>query len=377
MILRALKYTRYKGEPREWSIAGREDSYAYFDNINLLVGKNAAGKSRTLNVIREFAFLLSGAINLENTFSPSQKYEVIFEDPNFTYRYILDYQGRKVKEEKLFYNDKLIVDRSNNKQTDTEGNTISAVPQENQLLATACSDAGEFCFKELVLWGKAIRDYTFANRSDKNTKVRSLPDIGKGEADLNTPGLLIQTFLKGKDEFGDVFVSAIIDGMQGLGFAILDVDVVEKDGNYAICVDEGNYWVMQRDMSQGMFRTLSLFIMMSYTNMSYRSLCLLIDDMGEGLDFDSSKKMIEIIKKIDNSNLQFFITTNDRYVMNQIPLRFWTVIDREYNNKSVFYDYTNSKEYFKDFKYTGLNNFDFLTTGFFRTGFGTIEEEND
>ena len=204
-----------------------------------------------------------------------------------------------------------------------------------------------------------------------------MPDVNTETVDLNTPGLLMQAFQKGKEEFGDQFISELIEGMKQLGFDIVDVDVAEKDGVLGICVDEGNYIVMQQDMSQGMFRTLSLFIMMSYTNLSKSSLCLLIDDMGEGLDFNSSRKMMDIIKKIDNSNLQFFMTTNDRYVMNQIPLRFWTIIDREYTNKFVFYVYTNAKEHFTHFKYTGLNNSAFLTTGVYRTGFGSIEEDED
>ena len=378
MILKALKYTRYEDEPREWSITGSENGYAYFDNICLLVGKNASGKSRTLNVIRELAFLLSGCTDLTQTFSPSQKYDVIFESNNFRYRYVLDYQDRKVKSEKLYYNDVLLIDRNNGIQADIFGLPVFASVSASQLIITSKSENDTFYFREPVAWGQGIRDYTFANRSDKNVKMRSLPNIDKGEVDLNAPGLLIQTFQKGKKDFGEKFVNAIKEGMQGVGSDIEDVDVKEKDGIFGISVDEGGYTVMQQDMSQGMFRALSLFIMMSYTNLSNHPLCLLIDDMGEGLDFNSSKKMMDIIvKKIDSSNLQFFMTTNDRYVMNQIPLRFWTVIEREYNNKSVFYDYTNSKENFKDFKYTGLNNFDFLTSGFYRTGFGTMEDDND
>ncbi len=167
--------------------------------------------------------------------------------------------------------------------------------------------------------------------------------------------------------------------MQELGNAVTGIDILERGGTFGLAIEEeGQYMVLQRDMSQGMFRTLALLIMLTYARMSNLSLCMLIDDMGEGLDFESSKKMMDIvIKRINNSNLQFFMTTNDRYVMNQIPLKFWTVIDRVESHKSVFYDYTNSKENFDDFNYTGLNNFDFLTTDFYRNGFAVEEDDND
>lgn len=55
--------------PREWSIVGRDGGYAYFENINLLVGKNASGKSRSLNVIREIAGLFSGRTDLNDVLS--------------------------------------------------------------------------------------------------------------------------------------------------------------------------------------------------------------------------------------------------------------------------------------------------------------------
>jgi hypothetical protein len=49
----------------------------------------------------------------------------------------------------------------------------------------------------------------------------------------------------------------------------------------------------QHSMSQGMFRTLSLIIQVNYSQMARRANCILIDDIGEGLDFERSRKLIE------------------------------------------------------------------------------------
>ena len=68
------------------------------------------------------------------------------------------------------------------------------------------------------------------------------------------------------------------------------------------------------------------------------------------------------------SFVQVIMTTNDRFVMNKIPLDYWSVIER-ISKKSLFYNYKNSKETFDEYKYSGLSNFDFLATDFYLTGF--------
>ncbi|MBD8388518.1 ATP/GTP-binding protein [Dysgonomonas sp. BGC7] len=383
MILKSLKYTRYVGEPREWNIVGKENGYASFENINLLVGKNASGKSRTLNVIREIAGLLSGRTTLSEVFSPSQSFELVFAAKGISYKYTLRFKDRRIIEETLVVDGKMFIDRTKGVFLDLKGSDISNnifdSINESSLLICIHDSEGNLYYEILVEWGKSLKNYLFANQFEKNKQVKDYTRIDGGDPGIEGSEILIYTFYKGRELFADKFVSEIVSGMQELGNSVTNIDIIEKKGYYGLCVEEeGKYLVSQRDMSQGMFRALALLIMLTYARLSNLSLCMLIDDMGEGLDFDTSKRMMDIvIKRINNSNLQFFMTTNDRYVMNQIPLKYWNVIDRENSKKSVFYDYANSKEIFDDFEYTGLNNFDFLSTDFYKTGFGQIDEEND
>lgn len=374
MILSALKYTRFIGEPREWGIVGRDDDYAYFGNMNLLVGKNASGKSRTLNVIREIANLLAGRINLKQVISPSGYYELIFKNESYSYKYTFAFKDKIVTEEVLLYNDKVILDRNKNIFIDAEKSVVLSEIENNEL-AAALSDSGSNpYFPNLVLWGQSLRNHMFANQLEKNQLVKDYTQATEDPQDIEP----VHTFFKGRKQFGQEFVSEIKVGMNELGYSISDIDIREMMGGYSLFVEEdGEYVVSQRDMSHGMFRALSLFIMLCYARMSNLSLCMLIDDMGEGLDFDRSQMIIDmVIKKINNSNMQFFMTSNDRHVMNQISLKYWSVISRD-RSKSIFYDYQNSKEIFDDFKYTGLNNFDFLATDFYKEGFGIIDDENN
>ena len=84
----------------------------------------------------------------------------------------------------------------------------------------------------------------------------------------------------------------------------------------------------------------------------------------EGLDFDRSCALIELVmRKVKESSVQLIMATNDRFVMNKVPLETWTLVRRKGGRSEVF-NYQNSKKQFDEFKFTGLNNFDFFATNF-------------
>ena len=49
--------------------------------------------------------------------------------------------------------------------------------------------------------------------------------------------------------------------------------------------------------------------------------------------------------------------------MNEVPLESWTILQR-LPGKTTVYNYRNSKRIFDEFRFTGLNNFDFFATDF-------------
>lgn len=381
MILKALKYTRYAGEVHEWKIVGKEssanNSFAYFDNVNLLVGKNAAGKSRALTAIREIADLFAGKVNLGQVPHLTERFELIFEDGDVKYEYLLDFKKTIIIEEILVVSGKKILDRSAGiLDSPNIGREILANIKDTVLAATVKDQQGNSVFEPLVTWGKSITNFLFSGHLKKTSlsKDYKLP-ISHGGM-IEDAAFFVNTFHKGRDAFGEAYVSEIRKKMQDIGYNISNLNIEETDKGFGLCVEEdGKYIVSQRDMSQGMFRTLCLLIQLTYIHLSGQSICILVDDIGEGLDFSRLSGLIDILTEVlKDSNIQFFLTTNDRYVMNKIPLRYWTVIDRQ-RSLSVFYNYENSKEIFDEFEYTGLSNFDFFTTDFYREGFGKIEAE--
>jgi hypothetical protein len=56
--------------------------------------------------------------------------------------------------------------------------------------------------------------------------------------------------------------------------------------------------------------------------------------------------------------------------MNAVDIKNWAILNRD-GNKISLYNYENSREIFEDFKFTGLNNFDFLASEFFKSGFSS------
>jgi predicted ATPase len=126
--------------------------------------------------------------------------------------------------------------------------------------------------------------------------------------------------------------------------------------------------LQQTDISQGMFRALSLIIQLTYSNMFKRPSCILIDDIGEGLDYERASALITLLtEKAKDSSVQLIMSTNDRFVMNNVPLEYWSVAERAPNGCRI-YSCENAPEKFRDFQLTGLSNFDFFAGGFFGGG---------
>ena len=80
--------------------------------------------------------------------------------------------------------------------------------------------------------------------------------------------------------------------------------------------------------------------------MAQKATCILIDDIGEGLDFDRSCRLIHILRaKAQEANIQLILSTNDRFVMNEVPLEEWSVLQRKGSHVRVR-NYQNSQEVF-------------------------------
>ncbi|MGC8643028.1 MAG: hypothetical protein ACP5XB_24480 [Isosphaeraceae bacterium] len=195
-----------------------------------------------------------------------------------------------------------------------------------------------------------------------------------GKPDDKDPNAVVALYQRAEKEFKDEFKQAIIREMDELDYQIEDVGLKSPVSTRAL---SGAPWVGlyvkekglsgitdQHSMSQGMFRALSILVQVNYSRMAKTATCVLIDDIGEGLDFDRSCRLIDLLrKKASESNIQLILATNDRFVMNRVPLEEWSVLQRQGNHVRVR-NYQNSRDVFEEFKFTELSNFDFFATDF-------------
>ena len=376
MQLESITYAQFEGKPEEWRIADFS-----FGNINLIVGKNATGKSRTLSIIKSLGNLVSGYIKLK--FS-SGNYKAIFNRDGEKLTYFLRYKDSKVVQEKLIINSDTKLDRgpggkgkicavkANKKDMEFQ------VPPSELACVNRRDNVQHPFFEDLYKWGKNLRYYLFGGKLGQSNYAVFGEDKEKEEKDLDLKetSKTVAIFKKGQEKYPNKFVNNIRTDMSKVGF---DFDSISVGPPTSFVFDQGVFkqpqgilvresdlkgMTDQCSMSQGMFRALSLVIQLNYSLLASVPSCILIDDIGEGLDYERASALIKLlIHKAKKSRVQLIMSTNDRFVMNNVPLEYWSIM-RRFANESKIYNYRNSRKRFEDFELTGLNNFDFFTSDF-------------
>jgi AAA15 family ATPase/GTPase len=389
MILKEFDYSEFDGLSTAWSLKNMTLS-----RINLLVGKNATGKTNALTKINWLTNILAG---LQPQLLNSGNYDVKFSDDLDEYHYVLNLSKSKVVYEELTINGEQKFFRKDDGIGDIDSEQFQSKMKfqlmPNQLVVVSKRDAIQHPFlQKLFNWAEGARFYEFSTPMGRNTFLltNNTNNIIFNPKDY---GAVVAVFLKGEQEFSHEFKKSVLNSMNDIGYTLKFVSVksvpevlssiplgvmppVPVNSNaLMLYVSENadNINITQQQMSQGMFRALSLIILMTYNIFKKLSSTILIDDIGEGLDFDRSTKLIKLLIDLaeKNDNIQLIMSTNDRFVMNAVPLEYWQVIQRKGGECRVF-NYQNSKEKFDEFEYTGLNNFDFLRTDFINSNWESV-----
>lgn len=376
MKLKTITYSQFKGKPQEWTIHGLT-----LGPINLLVGRNAIGKTRTLNIINGLSKLLCTD---EVIHYLSGEYHVVFEHDDLRYEYKVEYSNSKILKEEFSRNGKKLVGRGKGGVGTIYAEKIDRwldfKSPENKIAVVTKRDLIQHPFLELLYeWANSVYFYPFSSGMGKE----SFAIAGKGQKvevpfDPRDYERVVAIYNRGEKNFGDKFKKMIFRDMKELGYPIKDIGlklpsslIIKGRGTppgelLGLYVKEISLrgFTDQADMSRGMFRALSIIIQLNYSRMALKPSCILIDDIGEGLDFKRSKSLIElVVQKINGSSTQLIMATNDRFIMNAVPLEAWTVLHRK-GQKIVVSNYENSREAFKEFKFTGLSNFEFFAADF-------------
>lgn len=367
MQLNTIKFAEREGTPQEWVIEGLS-----IGSKNLIVGKNASGKTRTLNVINALARSLAGLQPL----GLSGNYQCQLQHDGKRYQYLLHFEDQQIIFEKLLIDNHMFLERGEGgvgqiwADKIEDGLYMPFQSPTSELAAVVRRDAIQHSFLEpLYEWASSVRHYHFGSTLGKDKLAMFM--TGSPKVDERDENAAVAIFRDGKKEFKDEFINSLIRDLASIDY---HVDVVDIGSPVSIRIsgfpgEPLGLYVKEKDlpgitdqfsMSQGMFRVLSLLIQVNYFQLKKTATCVLVDDIGEGLDFDRSCRLIELLRlKADHSNLQIILSTNDRFVMNLVPLDEWSVLQRKGNHVNIR-NYSNSRQIFDDFKFTGLSNFSFL-----------------
>lgn len=381
--------------PDEWRV-----EECRLSKINLIVGKNASGKSRILRAIHTLSELLSESGSL----APQPKryeWRLQFDTalPEQKTEYILKIEKGFVIKEKLIIgseSDNPLLDRDESGEGTIFAKKINQdidfQTDKTELAVVKRRDSIQHPFLEnLYQWSSSLRFYEFGAQLGKNTMARipSTMELLKNTTDFKDSDFVVGIFVIGKQEIGDTFIKAILSDMRKIGYKLSeigtkvpslinpDISAVDSPDNLPqfLYIQEEDLTSVteQSEMSQGMFRPLSLFIQINYSLLATKPSCIVIDDIGEGLDYQRSSSIIKIlIQKAETGLVQLIMTTNDEFIMNGVPIEYWSVIERTPGSAKL-HNISNSRDKIDEFKFIGLNNFDLFTSEFLLQGEGDEE----
>jgi hypothetical protein len=364
MLLTHLSYSQDHAGPKHWEIQD-----VALGEINLIVGKNAVGKTRMMNVLKNVARQISGKM----TRLLNGETKLIFakgHDKNYTYH--LNIVNQEVEEERFVIDGRTVLERNQTKAEiwDSEGNRKLFEPPADKLTLQVRRDRREYPYLEdLFAWAESYYAFMFSTSMPTDLFIGNFrEDIYHLESLAMVPQIL-QQLLAAPSGYNN-----IIADMKAIGYSIDKIALapiippVIPLPALAVKLQEQDLTceTSQIEMSSGMYRALAMVVIVEYLLEKKTPCTFAVDDIGEGLDFERSHQLIQwILEKTKESRIQVILTSNDRHLLNGVDVRHWNILERQ-GSKIVSYNYANSKEMFDEFAMTGLSNFELLSAEMYK-----------
>jgi len=372
--------------------SGWEINNCNFNKVNLVAGQNASGKTRLLKAIDTLVNIL-----LDNNKKVIAKFyfnwEIILKEKDNVYIYRLEIKDTTVVYEKLLINNEEYFSRDISgkgqiKYESKKNLKLDFEIEKDKIAIESKRDKKQHPSLELIFnWINSVYMYNFGGTLGRNTFIAPKTNIDEdnisNEISKNDKAVVFK-FEKGLEKYKQKFKDDIIKDFNSIGYSIVDIDTTRnnelfkklEDSEFPIPsilhIKEKNIddKIYQQEISQGMFRVLSLIIQIKYLEYELdEGTTILIDDIGEGLDFERANNLIKyLIKNIEQfkDKIQLIMTTNDRLVMNNVPLEHWIIVDKDNNGKINFYSEKTHPENFENFEDVGLNNFNFFSGEYYK-----------
>lgn len=317
--------------------------------VNLFVGRNATGKTRSIRAIRNVAqFLQNNDLKTDQSFETELKFGSK-EDKSWTMTYSFKITKDVVEKESLVVNGDILINRT--KLTAKYKNT-SVDPPSDKLIVQVRRDKSLYPDIEKIMeWAEGVVMVSCSGISNSSF------GIGKVANRYSFSNIVDSLSAEEKKK--------VISLAKILGYNIAEIKVIEI-GNALrfVQLKERSVLLADTQLSNGMFRTLYLLCFIFFIKHDKKLSLLLIDDLGEGLDY---RRSVDLGKMIFNDckeyGLQLIASSNDAFLMDVVDIADWQVLSRN-NGKVTSINSENNPDLFRKFRMTGLSNFDFFSSDF-------------
>lgn len=362
-----MKLTRLSYKDANWQLENLQLS-----ELNLLVGKNATGKSRTLKTIVKLRLFLTQKVSLELT-TEKQKtdWKISFlnkEGESIDYKFGTGTLDEGIVYEEIVYNQEVVLSRNKKQSSDTAiiKNQLSSqeetiYPPNNKLVIHTTRDVKKFPFLEGIMdWAEQAHEVQFGSIHPLSTIDRYKGNIVAALGEI--PTLFENLSDKGKQN--------ILVGLSKLGYNVREIGIDNYGEGVNILYlkeEDVKEKLLHFDISQGMYRALVILILFQEILEKKQLATILIDDLCEGLDYERATKLGKLLFKTAlENNIQLIATSNDSFLMDVVDLKYWNVLIREGSTVHGINAHSHP-EIFEDFKFTGLSNFDFFSSSYLKS----------
>lgn len=356
MLLNSFKY-KTKGwelseiKPIHWS--------------NLFVGRNATGKTRAIkalsNVTSFMQSIAQSAFWLDNSFDTA--FSFIDPDvPDWKMEYGFQVKDGKVEKEMLIVNEVHLIRRNKN-ISKYKRDTID--PPKDKLIVQVRRDRTMYPeIEALMSWVEGV-SFVSCSIINPYTILNEHPGF------INpVPFSELVESLKESEK------KKVLATARELGYDVVSMESVEYLTNVKLVSVRERYFrseFLNVQLSSGMLRVLYLLCFLEYIKHSDKISLLLIDDLGEGLDYSRATQLGQLIfQRCLQDGLQLIASSNDAFLMEVVDISNWQILNRK-GSKVSSINQNTYPDLFRDFKMTGLSNFDFFSSDFIDKYFHPVQ----
>ncbi len=315
-----------------------------FQDFNLLVGISGSGKSQILNAIMALKEIAKGAsmngIEWQIHFEGEDHQEYVWAGAFHT---SIKYEKEhKIKHETLFQqnNHRKIERLANGHIRDNEVLNASLLDRTKSLLMLFKDDL--FVKNVVANFEKImLRDYTisqqdrelpfykFYNLKSRYDDINNLTDLQNLETSISEKLIIAKRkempiLAEIQSRLTDVFPQ-IADWVVYLSYDERKTGKRQGSIQYRIKVKNNPKWIQHEQISSGMLRTLNHFIEI---NLCSDNTVFLIDEFENSLGMNCIDILAEDLIA-ESMRLQFIITSHHPYIINNIPMENWLVLNRK------------------------------------------------